>query len=123
MAESVSGILALAVAVFVLMDAWLMFASYVYSRYIFYRYLKKNHKQEWEKLVSGSANRGPNLFSFDKTRELSRFRVNSNEDFGDPDIRKMRKLSIYLFKIGIWGWLLLVIGFAVVGILVLLTGA
>ncbi len=65
---------------------------------------------------------GFNWFSYDITTQMWKFRYKSKEDFGDPKIQKMRKISIYLFRIGIWGWLSLLLIFIVVGVVFLIKG-
>jgi hypothetical protein len=115
--ESISGILALIIAAFAVADACLIVFSYIYSRFIFNGYLKRNHRKKWEELVYTDNYWGPGLFCFDKTAELAEFRTKSKEDLGDPTINRMRRTSIYLFKVGILAWIGLVVisvvGFAV----------
>ncbi|MFQ5853919.1 MAG: hypothetical protein ACE5JU_25450 [Candidatus Binatia bacterium] len=116
MADLVPGVVALVFGAFVLIDACLLFLSYIYSRFIFNRYLMKHHREKWEELVYTAEYQGLNLFSFDKTPQLRKFRSESDEDLGDPSIRKMRTISIYLFKTGILVWISLVVIFLVAGL-------
>ena len=122
MVESVPGIVALVFAAFVLIDACLILGAYVYTRFIFNRYLKKNHRQKWEELVYQGQYQGLNLISFDKTPQLRKFRSKSAEDRGDSKISKMRAISVYLFKTGIIAWVSLVVIFVFVGIFLVLSG-
>lgn len=119
MADILPGIIALIFAIFVLIDGCIIIASFVYSRYIFSRYLMTHHRQKWEELVYKEY-QGLNWFSFDKTLQLQKFRTESTEDLGDPNIRKMRQLSIYLFKTGVTVLLSFIVIFLVVGIASLL---
>jgi hypothetical protein len=113
MNQFTSGILALLFAAFAIGDACLIILSYIiYSRFIFNAYLKKNHRKKWEELVYTDNYWGPGWFSFDKTEDLQKFRTECKEDLGDPNIPRMRRISIYLFKVGILGWISLVAVFA-----------
>ena len=94
-------VVALALAACFFLDVAIFLVAQLYSRFVFDRYLKKNHRQKWEELVRGSDNWGPNLGGFDRTRQMHKFRTQSKEDLGDPSIRKMRKISIYLTNAGI----------------------
>ena len=121
MVDSVPGIVALVFAALVLIDACLIFGAYVYSRFFFNEYLRRFHRKKWEELAYQGEYQGLNLFSFDKTPQLRKFRCESTEDLGDPKIRKMRTISIYLFKTGIIAWISLVVIFALVGVFLALT--
>jgi len=110
------GIIAIIFAVIVFIDSCVIIASFVYSRIVFSNYLRKYHRQEWEKLAYAEPH-GFNWFSSDMTVQMYKFRTESSEDFGDANIPKMRKISIYLFKFGIWGWLCLLVIFTIIGIL------
>ena len=116
MVANVPGAVALVFAAFVLIDAGLLLMSYIYSRFIFNRYLMRHHREKWEELVYTGEYQGLNLFSFDKTPQLRKFRYESGEDLGDANIRRMRKISIYLFKTGIIAWISLVVMLALAGL-------
>ena len=102
MTELLPGIIALIVAIYVLINGCILIASFIYSRFIFNQYLRKHHRQKWEELVYTEPH-GFNWFSSDITTQMWKFRTESAENLGDPNIPKMRKISVYLFKIGIWG--------------------
>ena len=84
---------ALALAACFFLDVAIFLVAQIYSRFVFDRYLKKNHRQKWEELVHGSDNWGPNLGGFDRTRQMHKFRTQSKEDLGDPNIRKLVLLA------------------------------
>jgi hypothetical protein len=88
MSQSDIGALVLIFFVFFICDVCLIIFSYIYSRFIFNRYLKRNHLTKWRELVHPDSYLGLNLFSFDKTEELRKFRCDSKEDFGDPNITR-----------------------------------
>jgi hypothetical protein len=113
MSELISGIIILIFVGLAIGDLCLILFSYIYSRYIFNRYLMRHHRHKWEELVYTNNYRGTAWFFFDKTPELEKFRSKSNEDLGDPNIARMRKISIRLFKAGIFGWLGIVLVFIV----------
>lgn len=119
MADILPGIIALIFAFLVLLNGCIFFASFIYSRFIFNYYLKKHHRQKWEELVFAEPH-GFNFFSSDITTQMWKFRTESAEDLGDPNILTMRKVSIYLFRICIWGWLSILVIFIVVGIVAFL---
>ncbi|MFH1702058.1 MAG: hypothetical protein ABIB41_01335 [Nitrospirota bacterium] len=119
MTELLPGIIALIVAIYVLINGCILIASFIYSRFIFNQYLRKHHRQKWEELVYTEPH-GFNWFSSDITTQMWKFRTESAENLGDPNIPKMRKISVYLFKIGIWGWLGLLIIFIAVGVVAFL---
>lgn len=121
MTELLPGMIALIFTVLVLIDSCILVTAFVYSRYIFSRYLMKHHRQKWDELVYAEYH-GLNWFSFDKTPQLRKFRTESTDDLGDSNIRKMRRLSIDLFKIGITAWLSFLVIFIVVGIVFLIKG-
>jgi hypothetical protein len=120
--EMTEGILALASACFLIIDAALFMAAWVYSRFVFSRYLKKHHGKKWEQLVSKYNFRGlVHLFWFDITPEMNDFREKNTDDLGDPRVAKIRRISIMLFRASIFGWLAFLVGFSVVaGLSVLL---
>jgi hypothetical protein len=97
--------LGLIFAVAIVVDAALIVVAYLYSRFAFCHYLRRHHGRQWEELVYGRDYRGFNVLSFDKTPALWRFRCESTDDLGDPRISRMRRLSIYLFKTAMIGWL------------------
>jgi hypothetical protein len=103
-AENLSGVIALVIVAYVLINSIIFIVFFVYSRFIFNYYLKKHHRQKWEELVYAEPH-GLNWLSSDASPQMRKFRCDSKEDFGDIRLRKMRKVSIYLFRIGIWGWL------------------
>src|SRR3972149_10425194 len=115
MSQSAIGVSVLIFFAFFICDVCLIIFSYIYSRFIFSRYLMRNHLTKWQELVHpGKYNYlSPNLFSFDKTEELRKFRCDSKEDFGDPNITRMRRISVYLFRIGMLAW----IGIIVIAVL------
>ncbi len=121
MSQSAIGALTLIFVSFLICDACLIIFSYIYSRFIFNRYLMRNHLTKWQELVYTDNYRGLNLFSFDKTEQLRKFRCDSKEDLGDPNITRMRRISVYLFRIGMLAWIGLIIifilSFAVVSVL------
>src|SRR5574341_339564 len=121
MTEFQSGIIGLVLAIVVLLDACVILVSYIYSRFIFNRYLMKHQRQNWEELAYTGEYRGLNWFSFDKTRQLGEFRAKSSEDLGDPRIMRMRKIANYLFRTGILVWvslLFVLISFGIVALLI-----
>lgn len=113
-----SGLLALLLAGCVFLDALIILGSYIYSRFIFSGYLKRHHREKWEKLIYTAEYSGLNWRAFDKTPMMSKFRTESTEDFGDPKIQQIRKTSIYLFKIGMWGWIVILTIFIVMAVIV-----
>ncbi|SRR6266446_6526680 len=98
--------LSFAIAFFV--DASLIIAAYLYTRFVFSGYLRKHHIKQWEQLVYGHEYRSLNILSFDKTAALWRFRCESNDDLGDPRISRMRRISIHLFNTAMIAWLTLI---------------
>ena len=106
-----SGLVALFAAVYLFVDIGIIFSAYICSRFVFNGYLKKYHRAKWEDLVYTDKYNSLNLLSFDKTTLISEFRTDSTDDLGDPRIRKIRRISILLFNIGMWGWLALVVAF------------
>lgn len=119
MAQYLPGIIALIFAVSVLIDGCIIVAAFIYSRYIFSGYLMKHHRQKWDELVYEGYN-GINLFCFDKTQKMQKFRTESVEDLGDPTIKKMRQISIYLFKTGVTVLISFMVIFIIIGIISLL---
>ena len=119
------GILALALFCYFIIDVAVIIAAWIYSRFFFNGYLKKHHREKWEQLVSRNNFMGLlHLFQFDLTSEMYDFRVKSTDDLGDPRVTKIRRISIMLFRVGIFGWLALLAGVLVVGGLsVLLKGS
>jgi len=96
-------------AVFILMDILLIVTAFVYARFVFSGYLRRHHPTKWNEMVYGSGYQGMNLLAFDKTPALRRFRCESSDDFDDPQVSKMRRISIYLFNTAIITWLGLVV--------------
>lgn len=114
------GIIALVIFCFFIIDVALITAAWICSRFVFSGYLKKHHREKWEQLVVTDNFMGPYLTSFDITPEMNDFRVKSTDDLGDPRVAKIRRISIMLFRAGVFGWLALALGFLVVGGLTLL---
>jgi ABC-type transport system involved in multi-copper enzyme maturation permease subunit len=100
MTEYFSGIISFVFAGLVLTVGCVIIASFIWSRFIFTNYLKRHHRIEWKQMVYTEPH-GFNWFSSDLTHQLREFRCKSHEDFGDPRIKKMRTMSIYLFWVGI----------------------
>lgn len=118
-----SGILAIAFVSLVIADACVIMSAYICSRFIFNRYLKKYHRQKWEELVYDGDYWSVRLGYFDITPQMKKFRTESDDDLGDARITKLRKTSMYLFRIGIGGLVSLIIIFFVGGITAILLGA
>ena len=116
MTEYFSGIMALVLAGSVLVAGCVIIVSFIYSRFIFSNYLKRHHRTKWEHLVYTEPH-GFNWFSSDLTNQLREFRCKSNEDLGDPKIKKMRTTSIYLFRVGILSLLGLMALFLFIGVI------
>ena len=116
MDDTSSGVLALVFAILIVVDICLVAWSYVYSRFIFSRYLKKNHEKKWEELARPDYPGFYRLGFFDRTEELRQFRCDSDDDLGDPEVVRMRRISITLFRTGLIGWMVLAALFLLVGL-------
>jgi hypothetical protein len=113
MPAAMEGLLGLTFGVLLHLGAVLIFTSYVYSRFLFYGYLRKNHPENLRSIEGVS---GLNLLSFDKTDGIRTFRMNMTEDWGDPRIMAMKKKADILFKTGVFLTMGLAIGLVVAGI-------
>lgn len=110
------GILAISYFVLLVLDIVTVFAAYVYSRFVFSGYLKKRHRTKWKELVLTDHLFGLNFFAFDKSPEMYDFRVKSNDNLGDLRVQQIRRISIILFRVGMFGWLGLLLAFIVVAV-------
>lgn len=117
MSNLLSEIFAVVFVILFIIDACLIFLAYIYSRFIFNGYLKKHHQQKWEELVYSDEYHGANWRAFDKTPQMWKFRIESNDDLRDPKLNQLRKTSIRLLEIGIGGWLGLLILFIAVAVI------
>ena len=73
------------------------------SQIVFGGYLKQNHPDAWAKLTT-DAEKVKGGRGFDNTWAVTEFRNNSTEDFGDPELARLRRLSKLVYRLVIYGF-------------------
>ena len=93
------------IGLLMVVDVALLLIAFHAARFGFGGYLKRQHADQWRRLVTRDSRLLSPLVGPDSSSELRRFRLDSREDLGDPELSHRRKRANRLERFAVYSWI------------------